>query len=376
MKITESSPVLMSKTRTGKDKCWQGHVTTDGTMWFTQSSYWQIGKDGKQSKIQFSDPYEATPKNVGKTNETSAQDQAHFEFESMVQKQRDKGYTEAGTVSKIRPLPMLAVKFSERGHKLKYPVWVQPKYNGQRMLHDATDGWSRGGKDIIPECIEHIRVQFYKTTLFQDAIIMDGELMLPNNVLLQETMETTTKYVPGVSEQLIFRVYDLLLPDKPFSERYKLLQKYVTDINDPTVVIAPTYVAHNVNEVMSYHKQFVADGYEGTIIRDDSGGYITEHRANQLQKYKDFVDAEFRIIDVKEGDGKFKGAAIFICDNGYGDDFKCTPEGTMEYRRELYANRKSLIGKYLTVRYQELSKVKKPLFPVGVSIRDTKDGGY
>lgn len=143
-------------------------------------------------------------------------------------------------------------------------------------------------------------------------------------------------------------------------------------MNIPTnVILAPTYKCEDVSEVMSYHKQFTARGYEGTIVRDDSGGYEIGQRSNQLQKFKDFVDDEFKIVGVKEGDGRFKGAAIFICETIDGSStFDCTPEGTMEYKRELYDTRNSLIGQWLTVRYQELSADKKPLFPVGVTIRD------
>jgi len=367
MKIIVSSSVLASKTRVGKDKYWQAHVVTDGKAWYTQTSYWQVNKAGEKSVTQWSDPYEATPKNVGRANETSAEEQARSEFDSMVTKQRDKGYTEPGTKTTIRPLPMLAQKFSERGTKMQWPVLVQPKYNGQRMLFDGKDGWSRGGKDIIPECIQHIASSF---PAISDTI--DGELILPGNVLLQETMKATKKYVPGVSEKLMYRVYDVVLPDMPFSQRYEVLKEYVKNCGG-SVVLAPTYLAHDVAEVMAYHKQFIAEGYEGTMVRDDSEGYTIGQRSNQLQKYKDFVDAEFEIVAVVEGDGRFKGAAVFVCDNGHGVSFNCTPEGSMDYRRELFTNRDKYIGKFLTIRYQELSKLKIPLFPVGIDIRDVED---
>src|SRR3990172_7140063 len=101
MDIIQSSPFLFSKTRLGKDKFWQAHVVQNKKQWFTQTSYWQTTKSGEQSLVQWSEPYEATPKNVNKVNEMSAEDQAHAEFNSMVQKQRDKGYTEPGTKSSI-----------------------------------------------------------------------------------------------------------------------------------------------------------------------------------------------------------------------------------------------------------------------------------
>ena len=368
MNIIQSSPILVSKTRTGKDKFWQAHVVTEGKSWYTQTSYWQVNKAGEKSVVQWSDPYEATPKNVGRANETSAESQAYFEFESMVTKQRDKGYTEPGTKTTIRPLPMLAQKFSERGTKMQWPVWVQPKYNGQRMLFDGKDGWSRGGKDIIPECIAHIGFAFPPLN-----DIIDGELILPGNVLLQETMKATKKYVPGVSETLKYRVYDVVLPDMPFSQRFEVLKAYAADRNTDAIEIAPTYLAHDAAEVMAYHKQFIAEGYEGTMVRDDSEGYTIGQRSNQLQKYKDFVDAEFKIIDVVEGDGRFKGAAVFVCENTNGVQFNCTPEGTMDHRRGLFTNRKNHIGKWLTIRYQELSKDGVPLFPVGVDVREKGD---
>lgn len=365
MATYKSSPILVSKTRTGNEKFWQAHVGEVGGRWFTNTTYWQVNKKGVKSLVQSSDPYEATPKNVGKANETSAKDQAISEFDSMVTKQRDKGYCEVGEESDIRHLPMLAHKFKERGSKMKWPVYVQPKYNGMRMLFDGCDGWSRGGKDIIPECIQHLSFDTH-------GAIVDGELILPGNVLLQETMKATKKFRPGVSDQLQYIVYDLIDPTLPFSKRYEELKLFWT-ARPTNIILAPTYKCEDVGEVMAYHKQFTSQGYEGTIVRDDSGGYEIGQRSNQLQKFKDFQDAEFKIVALIDGDGRFKGKAIFICETANGAQFNVVPEGTMEYRAELYNTRKSHIGKYLTVRYQELSNSGTPLFPVGVEIRDEQE---
>jgi len=365
-KIIHSSPELVSTTRTGSQKFWQGHVGNDGSKWYTQTSYWQVNKAGKKSLVQFSDPYEATVKNAGRANETNPEQQANFEFTSMVQKQRDKGYTEVGAKSTVLPLPMLAEKFKDRGHKITWPAYVQRKYNGQRMLFDGWVGWSRGGKYIIPEVIQHLK---NGTTL---NYILDGELILPNNLLLQETMKASKKYTKGLSDQLLYIVYDIVIPNEPFSKRLEILKKLMPTM-PANVKLAETYLVHDVSEVATYQKQFTAAGYEGTMIRDDSGGYEIGHRSNQLQKLKDFVDAEFKIVGVNEGSGRFAGAAIFSCDNGYGQLFDCVPEGTMEYKRDLFNTRDSLIGQWLTVRYQELSKDKVPIFPVGVTIRDEAD---
>ena len=365
-----NTSILEAKTRTGAAKFWQGHVVKIGKKWYTRTSYWQINKAGKKSLVQWSEPYEATPKNVGKANETSAEEQAKLELESMFKKQLDKGYSEQGKKkSTKRPLPMLANKFKERGHKITWPAYVQPKFNGMRMLYDGKKAWSRMGKDIIPEVIQHLKFETW-------GHIVDGELILPGNLILQETMKAAKKFYPGLSDTLLYIVYDVVEPDKTFSERYDILKKLVTAKGvSKNVILAPTHQVIDVADVVTYHKKFTSEKYEGTMIRDNSCGYEIGHRSNQLQKYKDFVDAEFEIIGVKEGEGSFKGCAIFKCITLEGKDFDCTPEGSMEHRKELFKNRDNYIGKFLTVQYAELTKDKKPQFPVGVDIRDTRNGG-
>jgi ATP-dependent DNA ligase len=363
MKTFHSSPVLVSKTRTGKDKFWQAHIVTEGGRWYTQTSYWQGTADGKTSKVQFSDPYEATPKNVGRANETSAKDQARDEFRSMVQKQQDKGYTEPGKVSAVRPLPMLAQTFSKRKKSLVYPVLVQPKLDGNRMLQQDEECWSRGGKDMVLPAVQHL--------LFDtEGQVVDGELILPGNVPLEETAQALKSYKPGISEKLTYIVYDIML-DSPYSERLAVLKALVKKHAPKNVKVIPTYTAKNEAEVLKFHKQFVAEGYEGIIVRDDSAGYDVGHRSTQLQKHKDFVDSEFEIVGVLEGDGREKGLAIFECITKEGNTFKARPEGSTEVRAEMWKMRKSLIGKYLTVRYQTITKKERvPQFPVGVTVRE------
>ena len=375
MTIVHSTPVLQSKTRTGKEKFWQGHVVCDSTgQWLTQSSFWQTNVDGSQSTVQFSDPYCVYPKNVGRSNETTAEQQAYLEIERDFKKQKDKGYAEIGQQSEVLPLPMLAHKFSDRGHKVTWPAYVQPKLNGQRMLFDGEKGWSRGGKLIISECIAHIREEIGE---LPEGVILDGELILPGNPLLQKTMTAIKKFRPELSPTLMYWVYDIVDPTRVFSERFETL-KSLTPSGESHIILTPTALVENPSEVLFHHSQFVDVGYEGSMVRFDSEGYDIGHRNNQLQKVKDFVDAEFEVLDITEGGGRFKGAAIFVCRATETETFTCVMEGDMDYRRSLYEGRNSILKQkpFLTVRYQELSKDGVPIFPVGVALRETKDGGF
>jgi hypothetical protein len=140
--ILKSSDIIEAPSSKGTTKYWQGHVVRSPMQrYFTCSSAWQTKKDGTPSKINWSDPYYAAPTNEGRSNERGNEAQAYFEFDSMVQKQRDKRNSE-------KPLPMLAQKYQDRSKYILFPCAVQPKFDGMRMLYDGSEAWSRGNKPI------------------------------------------------------------------------------------------------------------------------------------------------------------------------------------------------------------------------------------
>lgn len=363
--ILESSAVIVAKSKTGH-KSWQGYIVRSpmGAYYLTSSWYNVNTKTEKTSRLQWAEPYPVTIKNVGRANETTLEEQANLEFESMIKKERDKRLSE-------RPLPMLAMKYQDRAKYIDFPnAFAQPKLNGMRMLLDGKIGWSRGGKDIIPECITHLNFE-----LDDPTIILDGELILPNNVLLQETMKAAKKYRKGVSDKLIYCVYDMVdtTGTIPFKNRIATLKSLVIAIDNPQIQFVETVPVCNADDVKAVHKRWTEQKYEGTMIRNAAGLYTINQRSNDLQKYKDMVDSEFKIVEVIEGGGSMAGCAIFVCETDAGYRFNCTPEGTTAIRKEYFANRDQYPGKFLTIRYQELSNDGAPLFPVGVSVRDSED---
>ena len=362
MNIIKSSDWLISENKAGGEKFWRLHIVKDGSDYYTQTEWYQITKLGRATKVQTSEPYFAEPTNVGRSNERNSEQQAEFEFEAVIKKQRDKGFRAKGERKNVRPMPMLAHKFTDHKGKVEFPVYVQPKLNGMRMLFNGESGWSRGNKEVIPEVIQHLKFDTGGYTL-------DGELMLPNNQLLQESMKAIKKYRPELSSQLIYHVYDVVLPDQHYDNRMEILDTIFMDA-PKNVVRVKTVKANDESQVSHLHNLFTQDGFEGTMIRDPWANYEIGKRSYSLLKLKDFVDAEYRIVDVVDGDGSDVGLAIFELETDSGQRFNCRPEGSQENRADLFKNRRQLVGKYLTVRYQELSKDGVPIFPVGVSIRE------
>lgn len=364
MKIVKSSEWLISENKAGLQKFWRLHILQSKKNFYTQTEWYQITTTGRKSTVQLSEPYMAVPTNVGRANERNSEEQAYFEFDSILKKQKDKGYRKKGEKKQERPMPMLAHKFKDHKGKVEFPVYAQPKLNGMRMLFDGSEGWSRGNKELISEVIQHLHTE----TL---GNILDGELMLPNNVLLQESMKAIKKYRPELSPQLLYHVYDIVDPTRTFEERMELIET-LSAFFPENVVMVPTVLVHNETEVMFWHNTWTKAGFEGTMIRDPKAGYEAGKRSYSLLKLKDFVDEEFKIIGFEQGNGSFAESIIFICESN-GKPFNVVPEGTMEHKKSLWKKRNSLMGKWLTVRYFEKSKDGIPIFPVGVDVRDSED---
>lgn len=370
MKLVYETPILVSETKAGQKKFWQGVILQDGSKFYRQAITWRMTNSGVASKQLISEPYEIVPKNIGRANATTAKEQALLEMDARVKKQQDKGYVKPGEKSKILPLPMLANKWKDKKHKVVYPAYVQPKLDGMRMLYDGKKAWSRGGKLILEECIAHLKFDTLGYTV-------DGELILEGNHALQETMEAAKKFHPESTPHLEYHIFDIMDSTMTFEERYNVLSSMIFGPGSrpgagvlKQIHVVPTFTLSNESGIKDYHRKFVKAGYEGIIVRNKMGLYLINHRSSDLLKYKEFVDSEFKIVDVEEGGGKFKGTAIFVCVNKEGVKFRATPEGDMESRKKMYTHRKELIGQWLTVRYQTLTKERVPQFPIAIAIRE------
>jgi len=147
------------------------------------------------------------------------------------------------------------------------------------------------------------------------------------------------------------------------------LNKFFTEKNPVNTLSLLTEECKSHDNLKTFHDKYVEQGYEGLIVRNKKGLYKQKDRSNDLQKYKEFVDDEFEIVDYKAGTGRDENAVIWICKTKEGKTFNARPEGSLDQRRKNYRSGKKFIGKLLTVRYQNLSKDGIPRFPIGVTIR-------
>lgn len=244
-------------------------------------------------------------------------------------------------------LPMLAHKYEDRGRYISEPCYVQPKLDGVRILVNNKGGISRTGK-IVPGT-----EQWGKG--LKDGEYLDGECYVHGMDF--EAITSAFKTAPEKLEFHVFDYYDANRPNLTFKQR----MSHVT---------VETLLVKKKDDLQKVHDSFVTKGYEGIMIRNPTSIYEPGKRSNNLLKMKMFETDEFEIVGVHEGTGRDVGTPIWECQTKNGETFSVRPDGSMESRRQAYTNRSDIIGKKLTVKYQNITIAGVPRFPVGIAIRD------
>ena len=327
--------------------------------------------DGKQTTSHMPIPY---GKNIGKKNETTPLEQAILQAQSMWNKQRASGYTNVypNTTDVTSFLPMLAHDFKKRHKDITFPCIVQPKIDGVRMIA-VKDGHScsfvlksRTGKHL--HGFDYIVSELNTIWKHHDNVLIDGELFHKDIPFEQISGLSRTGGTHDIKLQ--YHIFDAVFNNDfnmGFDKRFKILStKTVTSF----LVLVDTITLSDSSQVDETLAYWTSIGFEGIMLRNTSSKYTSNYRSKDLQKLKLFCDDEFEIVSGKEADGEDKGTVIFQCIAENKRLFWVRPKGTRLYRKYLLDNIKQVIGKRLTVKFQNISEYGVPRFPVGIAIRD------
>jgi DNA ligase-1 len=309
----------------------------------------------------------AKPKNVGRANATTGEQQAEAEILSQYTKKRDRKYHDTRELalaggSKIIE-PMLADKFKGWDNKWKF-VYSQPKLDGMRCLATKDGLFSRQGKPIVsaPHIMEALKTTF---EVFTD-LVLDGELYNHKfrdnfNELISIARQTkpSAEDIAKSAELLEYHVYDMM-DNNHFSDRGEFLLDL--RIKHPSIHLVPTTQIFSPDELDAEYAELLSMGYEGQMIRLDAP--YEQKRSKSLLKRKEFQDEEFEVVELQEGQGNWAGyAKSVVCRDKHGVIFSAGIKGTQEFTKQLLTMR----PKTVTVRYQNKTPDGSYRFPIAVA---------
>jgi DNA ligase-1 len=259
---------------------------------------------------------------------------------------------------------MTAKEFMKERAKVRFPLMVQPKLDGMRMLYDSRQrrAESRGGSSQKVESLTHVMNALRAANW--NGYTLDGELYV-HGKNFQEIM----RMVNNADSRVEYHVFDLVSSD-PFSKRFETLANLLKAAPASTkayVKLVQTGTVRSEAEAEAIRDREIAQGYEGIMLRDPKSAYSST-RSMGLLKFKRFDDAEFRVVGYKPHAG---GGVVWECTTQQGKHFYVTPNN--ELRAQTGNETRKYVGKYLTVKFQGFSESGVPRFPIGKAFRDSYD---
>lgn len=304
-------------------------------------------------------------KNLNKANATTHYQQAILEASSKWTKKKDiekyspikldepneiKDETDTLNIENLKIndtnlicLPMLAQEFSKHKNKVIYPAFCQGKLDGMRMLYNTTTKQitTRQGKEysIIKESGKlYEELQMLPTGLILDGELYTNKLNFETLGVLRKTKKLTIEELDNL-QKIEYHIYDIIDTKLIFKERNKKIKDLLYPNKYEKLIYVDTFLVKNEEEIKNYHTKFLEDGLEGTMIRNKDSLYKEKCRSSDLLKYKDFQDAEFKIIDYtleKDTSGADENLVVWIIKINDNIECKVRPKGSKEERKELY----------------------------------------
>ena len=371
-------PILFSRTSTGATQQWQ--IIVEGNKFYSIEGL----KDGKMTTAT---PTVCNGKNIGKANETSGEEQATKEAKAKWQKKIDSGYHENINDIDIETFtePMLAHKYGE--HEFAFPCASQPKLDGMRCVCRNDGMWSRAGKKIISA--PHIRQALDPLFKANPTLVFDGELYcdkLKNDfnkiISLVKKSKPDSDDLKESADTIQYWIYDLPSSGKNGFKQRSMELNGLLSLSGPArfawigiglpkcLVCVETTFVHGQTQLDEMYGKYLEHGFEGQMVRTENGLYENK-RSKNLLKRKEFIDSEYEVVDLIEGDGGRTGTVgALVLKMKDGRTFKSNVKGSFEYLKQLLIDKKKLIGKMVTVKYFQLTPDGIPRFPYMTSVRD------
>ena len=274
--------------------------------------------------------------------------------------------------------PMLAYKVGKKEIDYTMPVYLQPKLDGVRCIITKDGCFTRTGKQWLN--VDHIEAALKRFFIDKPDVVLDGELYnhdLRNDfekiISLVRKTKPTDDDREEAAELVQFYCYDVI-NQANYDIRYGSIREWFWSYgfyNHKSIIVSENSLVLSHDEALLLHSGNLARGYEGSILRLNKP-YECK-RSYNLQKFKDFHDAEATIIGYVEGKGKRAGTlGKFIMQDDDGIEFGCPPGKGYTYAdlADILQNINSYIGKYATFTYFERTKAQSYRHPHYKTLRN------
>lgn len=326
----------------------------------------------------------AKAKNIGRSNETSCEEQATKEIENKYKKQLKTGYyrslAEIDNFQYVQP--MLAKKYKDYAAKIDFSkkCWVaQCKFNGMRCIATKDGLFTRKGERYMTcQHIEKALEPFFKD--HPDAVL-DGELFNEEyrqqlneiSKLIRKTVHISQDDLDQCAKLVKYYVYDgynlrdprhiysKYTPDQPYKTRKYLIDYLINELfhTNEHIQSVDNHSISSQDDLDKIYTQYVDDGHEGIMLRNCNSPYENK-RSKHLLKLKPEDDDEGVIVKIIEGEGNWSGSGKTMTLRWNNQEFDATFKGTYEQAVQFLKDQDKWIGKTVTFLYNGFTGLGTP----------------
>jgi DNA ligase-1 len=293
------------------------------------------------------------------------------------------GITEK-TINKVFPdlIPEFSAMLAQPLKDFPDEFICDPKLDGYRCLafHYNDSNvilLTRNGKQIIG--YEAIEADIKK---LPKGFVYDGEIMSKSGSFADTQKDvfrkdTIKEGILNIFDAVSIREFEGVATTK-YKDRLIWITTNIKDSNNIKVVERSEFLKHNmsdINKLYEYHNNYVARGFEGTMIKDLNEVYLKK-RTNAVQKMKDMDTLDLPVIDIFEGQDKYTGMLGGLIVDFQGNSVRIGTGFTDSMRKTLWESKTDLVNRIIEVKYQEITSNQQGgqslRFPVFVGFRDDK----
>ncbi len=277
----------------------------------------------------------------------------------------------------LEEICMSAMKYDKK--RVTFPVYADIKLDGIRCIaklgdklkDDKTQLVSRNGKEFknypfIAKELEQLDILKYH--------LLDGEIVMDH---FQSLMRTVSRKDGGIelAKDAVYNIFDIHLTKSTFRQRLDILEEVEKEINKKNLkhlkIIKGTEIT-NEDSLIDFYNNQLADGHEGIMVKKLDGLYEYK-RSYSWMKMKPSETLDVKIVDIKEGTGKYKNNfGAFTCELSNNLLVNVGTGFSDEDRKQYWKNKKELIGQTIEIKYQEQTNDGNLRFPVFIRLRPDK----
>jgi len=254
--------------------------------------------------------------------------------------------------------------------------FIQPKLDGVRCYITKHGAFSRNHKQFMNA--QHITDELKPLFAKYPHVVLDGELYNHNyKDNFNKIISLVRKQSPSDAERneakvIQFHNYDIFMPETPdniFEHRNESIKNLHKEFKLQYCKTVETYHVQSDVTAKLMYDQFMKQGYEGAILRNNKP--YENKRSYNLQKFKEFHDTEATITGWVEGQGKRTGTiGKFLARDADGNEFGMPVMDKMPVLEKMYDIAEWYIGKTATFTYFQRTPSGSYRHPLFKSIRN------